>query len=73
MPETNELSLANFMVADRSAEMWADIAQDLELAVVSVDQEIVVIDPLGKLPMRLEFRDIRNKLKPFVADDGGHG
>jgi len=51
VPEAGETVVFHFMEADGTPEVQANIADGLDPALIPVNQDIVVVEPAGKLPM----------------------
>src|ERR1700720_4398579 len=58
MPQASETSVSQFVIADRSAVMRANIAEGPDHAVPAEHEDIVIADPAGELADAIQFGEV---------------
>src|SRR5438045_8507221 len=58
MPQAREASVCQFVIADRSAEMRANIAKGPDHAVPAEHEDIGITDPAGELAGAFQFGEV---------------
>jgi hypothetical protein len=49
MPKASEDTVFVLVISDRTAEMAANVAQRFDLTLILVKEDVVIVDPPGKL------------------------